>query len=45
LELAADDLARSFLSVLIGIRVLARVRPERKLLEGLLRPVLSLLDA
>lgn len=43
-KLSADDLARSLLSVLIGIRVLARVRPERKLLEGLLRPVFSLLD-
>jgi len=32
------------LSVLLGIRVLARVRPERKLLEGLLRPIFGLLD-
>jgi TetR/AcrR family transcriptional regulator, transcriptional repressor for nem operon len=41
---SAKDLSRSLLSVLLGIRVLARVRPERKLLEGLLRPILGLLD-
>ena len=40
----ADDLARLLLSVFLGIRVLARARPERKLLEGLVRPVLALLD-
>jgi TetR/AcrR family transcriptional repressor of nem operon len=40
----ADDLARLLLSVFLGIRVLARARPERKLLEGLARPVLALLD-
>jgi len=38
--LSAEDLSKSRL----GIRVLARVRPERKLLEGLLRPVFALLD-
>jgi TetR/AcrR family transcriptional regulator, transcriptional repressor for nem operon len=40
-----DDLARLFLAVAIGIRVLARARPERALLEGMLRPALALLDA
>jgi TetR/AcrR family transcriptional repressor of nem operon len=40
----ADDLARLLLGVLLGIRVLARARPERKLLEGLTRPVLALLE-
>jgi len=40
----ADDLARVLLGVLLGIRVLARVRPERELLEGIARPVLALLD-
>jgi TetR/AcrR family transcriptional regulator, transcriptional repressor for nem operon len=40
----AEDLARLLLSVLLGIRVLARARPERELLEGLLRPTLALLD-
>ena len=41
---AAEDLARLLLSTLLGIRVLARTRPERKLLEGLIRPVFALLD-
>jgi len=40
----ADDLARLLLGVLLGIRVLARARPERDLLEGLVRPALALLD-
>jgi TetR/AcrR family transcriptional regulator, transcriptional repressor for nem operon len=40
----ADDLARLLLGVLLGIRVLARTRPEPALLEGLVRPVLALLD-
>lgn len=38
------DMAATLLSALHGIRVLARARPERELLEGLIRPVLSLLD-
>jgi TetR/AcrR family transcriptional repressor of nem operon len=42
--LSAEDLSKSLLGILLGIRVLARVRPERKLLEGLLRPVFALLD-
>jgi TetR/AcrR family transcriptional repressor of nem operon len=41
---ASDDLARLLLGVLLGIRVLARTRPERPLLEGMLRPALALLD-
>ncbi|TDV23311.1 TetR family transcriptional regulator [Paraburkholderia caballeronis] len=40
----ADDLARALLGALLGIRVLARSRPERQLLEGLMRPTLALLD-
>ncbi len=40
----AKDLARLLLGVLLGIRVLARSRPERALLEGVARPALSLLD-
>jgi len=32
------------LSVLLGIRVLARSKPERTLLEGIARPALSLLN-
>jgi TetR/AcrR family transcriptional regulator, transcriptional repressor for nem operon len=38
------DLARLLLSVMLGIRVLARAKPERKLLEGVARPALALLD-
>ncbi|WP_137909980.1 MULTISPECIES: TetR/AcrR family transcriptional regulator [unclassified Burkholderia] len=40
---SADDLASLLLGVHIGIRVLARTRPERLLLEGLARPALALL--
>ena len=36
-ERLARDLARMLLSVLLGIRVLARSRPERALLEGAVR--------
>jgi TetR/AcrR family transcriptional repressor of nem operon len=41
---SADDLARLLLGVHLGIRVLARTRPERALLEGVVRPVLALLE-
>jgi len=40
----ADDAARQLLAVLLGIRVLARVRPERKLLTGAVWQALELLD-
>jgi TetR/AcrR family transcriptional regulator, transcriptional repressor for nem operon len=40
----ATDLARLLLGVLLGIRVLARSKPERTLLEGVARPALALLD-
>jgi len=39
----ADDLARLLLSTLMGLRVMARARPERKLLEGMARPALAAL--
>jgi len=39
----ADDLARLLLGALMGIRVLARARPERALLEGLARPAVAAL--
>ncbi|MFC3678303.1 TetR/AcrR family transcriptional regulator [Ferrovibrio xuzhouensis] len=42
---SADDLAGLLLSVLLGIRVLARTRPERDLLHGLVRPIYDLLDS
>lgn len=38
------DLARMLLAGLLGIRVLARVRPERELFEGIVRPLLAMLD-
>jgi len=42
---SARDLSSLLLGVLLGIRVLARARPERALLESVIRPVLGLLDA
>ena len=41
---SAEDLARLLLATLLGIRVLARSRPERALLEGVVRPALALLE-
>ena len=40
----AADLARQFLGLLMGLRVLVRVRPEPELLEGLIRPAFAALD-
>ena len=42
-SLPAETLAQHLVGVLMGIRVLARVRPERPLLEGVLAPALALL--
>lgn len=42
--LPPEALARHFLGVLMGVRVLARARPERALLEGVVAPALALLD-
>jgi TetR/AcrR family transcriptional repressor of nem operon len=42
-SLQAGTLAQNLLGVLMGIRVLARVRPERSLLEGIAVPTLALL--
>jgi TetR/AcrR family transcriptional regulator, transcriptional repressor for nem operon len=39
----ADEMARMLLSVLLGIRVLARSRPQREVLEGAAHGALSLL--
>jgi TetR/AcrR family transcriptional repressor of nem operon len=41
---SAADLARLFLGVHVGIRVLARTRPERELLMGMVRPLFRLLN-
>jgi TetR/AcrR family transcriptional repressor of nem operon len=43
-SLPARELARHLLGVLMGVRVLARVRPERALLEGVVNTALALLD-
>jgi TetR/AcrR family transcriptional regulator, transcriptional repressor for nem operon len=43
-SLPAEQLARHLLGVLMGIRVLARVRPERALLEGVASAALALLE-
>ncbi len=40
----ADAVSGHMLGVLMGIRTLARVKPERKLLENVARPALALLD-
>lgn len=39
----AEDIARMLLALLVGLRVLARVRPDAKLLNGLVRPTLTML--
>lgn len=38
------ELARLLLGIVLGIRVLARARPDRALLTGIARPALALLD-
>jgi TetR/AcrR family transcriptional regulator, transcriptional repressor for nem operon len=43
-SMPAQSIAHHLLGVLMGVRVLARVRPERALLEGVVRPALALLD-
>ena len=43
-SLDADEASGHFLGVLMGIRVLARATPSRKLLESVARPALRLLD-
>jgi len=42
---SAENLARHLLGMLMGVRVLARVRPESTLLEGAVASVLAILDA
>jgi TetR/AcrR family transcriptional repressor of nem operon len=43
-SMPAKSIAHHLLGVLMGVRVLARVRPERALLEGVVLPALALLD-
>jgi TetR/AcrR family transcriptional regulator, transcriptional repressor for nem operon len=40
----AGEVARLLLGVLLGVRVMARTRPDREILEGIVRPALALLD-
>lgn len=42
---SADDLARLLLATMLGMRVLARTRPERALLEGMARATSEFLRA
>jgi TetR/AcrR family transcriptional regulator, transcriptional repressor for nem operon len=44
-SLPATTLSQHLLGLLMGIRVLARVRPEQGLLEGVVAPSLALLDS
>jgi TetR/AcrR family transcriptional repressor of nem operon len=43
-SMPAQNIAHHLLGVLMGVRVLARVRPDRVLLEGAVAPALALLD-
>src|SRR6201996_486573 len=43
-DIDAADTARLLLGVLLGVRVLARTKPERAMLEGVVRPALALLE-
>jgi TetR/AcrR family transcriptional regulator, transcriptional repressor for nem operon len=43
-SVSARNLAQHLMAVLMGVRVLARVRPEKALLEGTIKPALALLD-
>jgi TetR/AcrR family transcriptional regulator, transcriptional repressor for nem operon len=42
-DVDAGDMARLLLGVLLGVRVLARTKPERAMMEGVVRPALALL--
>ena len=42
-DVDAGDFARLFVGVLLGIRVLARAKPDRAALEGVVRPAFGLL--
>jgi len=44
-DVSAEDIARHLLGVLMGVRVLARVRPDRALLAGVVGPALALVGA
>lgn len=43
-KIDAADFARLLVGILLGIRVLARAKPDRAALEGIVRPALRLLE-
>lgn len=43
LSISPADAARSFSTLMFGLRVLARTRPDRETMEGAVRPLLALL--
>jgi TetR/AcrR family transcriptional regulator, transcriptional repressor for nem operon len=43
-DIEASEAARLLLGVLLGVRVLARTKPQREILEGVARPALAMLD-
>jgi TetR/AcrR family transcriptional repressor of nem operon len=43
-DIEASEAARLLLGVLLGIRVLARTKPQREILEGVAGPALAMLD-
>jgi TetR/AcrR family transcriptional regulator, transcriptional repressor for nem operon len=43
-DLEPEDMASLLLGLLLGIRGISRSNPDRRLLEGMLRPALALLD-
>lgn len=42
-DVSPEDAARSFSTLMFGLRVLARTCPDRRMMEGALRPLLALL--
>lgn len=42
-DVSPEDAARSFSTLMFGLRVLARACPDRRVMEGALRPLLALL--
>ena len=43
-DVDAGDTAQLLLGVLLGVRVLARTKPERAVMEGVVRPALAMLE-
>lgn len=43
-EIVPRDVSRLLLGAMLGIRVMARTKPDRAMLEGMVRPVLAMLE-